>query len=142
MPVHTHTQPLLTYLFFSIPLSCFLLVTFITSRNVKYIFPSYLFIICYKIRNLIWFTISSPVVGMEEVLNIRGIYILLIYILRNLRAGQEATVRTGHRTTDWFQLGKEFVKVVYCHPAYLYTLQSISHEMLAWMKHKWESRLP
>ena len=45
-------------------------------------------------------------VGKEEVLNISGIYILLIYILRNLRAGQEATVRTGHRTTDWFQTGK------------------------------------
>ena len=45
-------------------------------------------------------------VGKEEVLNISGIYILLIYILRNRRAGQEATVRTGHRTTDWFQTGK------------------------------------
>ena len=40
-------------------------------------------------------------------------------LLRNLYAGQEATVRTGHGTTDWFQLGKEYVKVVYCHPAYL-----------------------
>ena len=30
----------------------------------------------------------------------------LIYLLRNLYAGQEATVRTGHRTTDWFQIGK------------------------------------
>ena len=28
-------------------------------------------------------------------------------LLRNLHAGQEATVRTGHRTTDWFQVGKE-----------------------------------
>ena len=32
---------------------------------------------------------------------------------------QEATVRTGHGTTDWFQIGKEYVKGVYCHPAYL-----------------------
>ena len=31
---------------------------------------------------------------------------LLIYLLRNLYAGQEATVRTGHGTTDWFQIGK------------------------------------
>ena len=31
----------------------------------------------------------------------------LTYLLRNLYAGQEATVRTGHRTTDWFQIGKE-----------------------------------
>ena len=30
----------------------------------------------------------------------------LTCLLRNLNAGQEATVRTGHRTTDWFQLGK------------------------------------
>ena len=30
----------------------------------------------------------------------------LIYLFRNLYAGQEATVRTGHRTTDWFQIGK------------------------------------
>ena len=30
----------------------------------------------------------------------------LTYLMRNLHAGQEATVRTGHRTTDWFQIGK------------------------------------
>ena len=30
----------------------------------------------------------------------------LTYVLRNLYAGQEATVRTGHGTTDWFQIGK------------------------------------
>ena len=30
----------------------------------------------------------------------------LIYCLRNLYAGQETTLRTGHRTTDWFQIGK------------------------------------
>ena len=34
-------------------------------------------------------------------------------------AGQEATVRTGHGTTDWFQIGKEYVQAIYCHPAYL-----------------------
>ena len=33
-------------------------------------------------------------------------------LLRNLYAGQEATVRTGHGTTDWFQIGKEYVKTV------------------------------
>ena len=30
--------------------------------------------------------------------------------------GQEATVRTGHGTTDWFQKEKEYIKAVYCHP--------------------------
>ena len=39
------------------------------------------------------------------------------------------------------KLGKEYVKAVYCHPAYLTYMQSISREMLEWMKHKMESRL-
>ena len=38
--------------------------------------------------------------------------------------------------------GKEYVKAVYCHPAYLTYMQSTSFEMLGWMKHKLESRLP
>ena len=43
----------------------------------------------------------------------------LTWLLRNLYAGQDATVRTGHGTTDWFQIEKECVKAVYCHPTYL-----------------------
>ena len=39
------------------------------------------------------------------------------------------------------KLGKEYVKVVYCHAAYLTYMQSTSCEMLGWMKHKLESRL-
>ena len=38
------------------------------------------------------------------------------------------------------KLGKEYVKVVHCHPAYLTYMQSTSWEMLGWMKHKLESR--
>ena len=38
--------------------------------------------------------------------------------------------------------GKEYVKAVYCHPAYLTYMQSTSREMLGWRKHKLESRLP
>ena len=38
--------------------------------------------------------------------------------------------------------GKEYVKAVYCHPAYLTYMQRISHEMPGWMKHKLETRLP
>ena len=60
-------------------------------------------------------------------------------LLRNLYADQEATVRTGQGTTDWFKTGQ---KIVYCHPAYLTYMQSTSFEMLGWMKHKLESRLP
>ena len=62
-------------------------------------------------------------------------------LLRNLYAGQEATIRTGHGTKDWFRLGKEYVKAVYCHPAYLTSMQSTSCEMPNWMKHKLESGL-
>ena len=40
------------------------------------------------------------------------------------------------------KLGKEYVKYVYCHPAYLTSMQSTSCEMPGWMKHKLESRLP
>ena len=54
--------------------------------------------------------------------------------------GQEATVRPGHGTTDWFQIRKE-VKAVYYHPAYSTYMQSTSLEMLDWRKHKLESRL-
>ena len=40
------------------------------------------------------------------------------------------------------KLGKEYVKAVYCHPAYLTYMQSTSCEMAGWVKHKLESRLP
>ena len=71
----------------------------------------------------------------------RGIPDHLTCLLRNLYAGQQATVRTGHGTTNWFQSGKENIKAVYCHPAYLtYMQSSTSWEMPGWMKHKLESR--
>ena len=38
------------------------------------------------------------------------------------------------------KLGKEYVKAIYCHPAYLTCMQSTSCEMPGWMKHKQESR--
>ena len=40
------------------------------------------------------------------------------------------------------KLGKEYVKAVYCHHAYLTFIQSLSHEMQGWMNHQLESRLP
>ena len=40
------------------------------------------------------------------------------------------------------KLGKEYIKAVYCHPAYLTYMQSTSCEMPGWMNHKLESRLP
>ena len=78
-----------------------------------------------------------------KILQEMGIPNHLICLLRNVYAGQEATVRTEHGTTDWFQIRKEeYVKAVYCHPAYLTYMQSTSCEMPGWMKHKLESRFP
>ena len=55
----------------------------------------------------------------RKILQKMGISDHLTCLLRNLYAGQEATVRTRHGTTDWSHIGKEYVKAVYCHPAYL-----------------------
>ena len=66
----------------------------------------------------VWITINWRI--LKEI----GIPVHLTSLLRNLYAGQEATVRTGHGTTDWFQIGKEYVKAVYCHPVYLTYTQS------------------
>ena len=60
-------------------------------------------------------------------------------LLRNLYAGQEATVRMGHETTDWFQIGKG-VHQGCIFIVYLTYMQNTSLEMLGWMKHKLESR--
>ena len=50
----------------------------------------------------------------------------LTCLLRNLYAVQEATVRTRLETTDLVKIGKEYIKAVYCHPAYLTYIPSTS----------------
>ena len=77
-----------------------------------------------------------------KILKEMGISDHLTCLLRNLYAGQEATVRTGHGITDRFQIGKGVHQGCICHPAYLTYMQSISCEVLGWMKHKLKSRLP
>ena len=76
-----------------------------------------------------------------------GIPDRLTCLLRNLYAGQEATVMQVKKQLDMEQrtgskLGKEYIKAVYYHPAYLTSIQSTSCEVPGWMKHKVESRLP
>ena len=58
-----------------------------------------------------------------------GITDHLTCLLRNQYACQEATVRTGYGTMDWFKSGKQYVKAVYCHPAYLTYMQCTLCEM-------------
>ena len=62
-------------------------------------------------------------------------------LLRNLYAGQEATVRTRHRTTNWFKIGKGVCQGCILSPCLTY-IHSTSWEMLGWKKHKLEPRLP
>ena len=68
---------------------------------------------------------------MWKTLKVMGIPDHLTCFLRYLYAGQEATVKTGYGTMDWFQIGKGvYIKAVYCHPAYLTYMQSTSWETL------------
>ena len=77
-----------------------------------------------------------------KILQEMGIPDHVICLLRNLNAGQEATVRNGHGTTDWFQIGKGVYQSCILSPC-LFNLygQSTSCEMPGWMKHKLKSRL-
>ena len=61
-------------------------------------------------------------------------------LLRNLYVGQEATESDMEQPTG-SKLGKEYVKAVYCHYAYLTYMQSTSCEIPGWVKHKLESGL-
>ena len=63
---------------------------------------------------------------LQKILKEIGVPDHLTHLLRNLYAGQEATVRTRLGTTDWFKIGKKYDKAVYCHPAYLSYMQSTS----------------
>ena len=65
----------------------------------------------------------------------------LTCLLRNLYAGQEQQLKPDMEQQTGGKLGKEYIKAVYCHPAYLTYMQTTSCEMLGWMKHKLESRL-
>ena len=61
-----------------------------------------------------------------KILKEMGIPDHLTCLLRNLYAGQEAAVRTGHGTTDWFQIGKAVCQGCMLSPAYLTYMQSKS----------------
>ena len=78
-----------------------------------------------------------------KILQEMGIPDHLTCLLRNLYAGQEATVRTGHEQQTGSKLGKEYIRAVYCHPAYLTSMQSTSCESWAgwstgWNQDYWE----
>ena len=76
-----------------------------------------------------------------KILKEMGIPDCLAYLLRNLYAGQEATVRLDMEQQTGSKLQKKYIKAVYCHLAYLTYMQSTSCEMPGWMNHKLESIL-
>ena len=80
-------------------------------KNIYFCFTDYVKDFDYVDHNKVW-----------KILKEIGIPDHLTCLLRNLYTGQEATVRTGHGTTDWFVV----IQAVYCHPAYLTYMQSTS----------------
>ena len=73
-----------------------------------------------------------------KILKDMGIPYHFTCLLRNLYAGQEATELDMEQQTG-SKLGKEYVKAVYCHPAYLTYMKSTC-KILGWMNHRLESR--
>ena len=76
-----------------------------------------------------------------KILKEMGIPDHLTRLLRNLYAGQEATVRTGHGTTDWFQIGKGVRQGCILSPCLFNLYAEYIMRTLGWKKHKLESRL-
>ena len=77
-----------------------------------------------------------------EILKEMGIPDHLTYLLRNLYTGQEATVRTGHGTTDWFPIGKGVCQGCILSPCLFNLYAEYIMRNTGWKKHKLESRLP
>ena len=84
-------------------------------KNIYFCFIDYAKAFDYMDHNKLW-----------KILQEMGIPDHLTCLLRNLYAGQEATVRTEQVTTDCSKSGKEYIKAIYCHPAYLTYMQSTS----------------
>ena len=83
----------------------------------------------------VWITINW------EVLKEMGIPDHLTCLLRHLYAGQETTVRTGHGTTDWFQIGKGIRQGCILSPCLFNLYAEYIMRNAGWKKHKLESRL-
>ena len=76
-----------------------------------------------------------------KILKEMGIPEHLIYLLKNMYTGQEAKVRTGHETMDWFQIGKGVGQDCILSPCLLNFYVEYIMQMQGWMRHKLESRL-
>ena len=99
-------------------------------KNIYFCFTDYTKTFDYVNQNKLW-----------KIFQEMGIPDHLTCILRNLYAGQEATLELDIEQQTGSKLGKEYVKAVYCHPGYLTSVRIISCKMPGWMKNKLESRL-
>ena len=79
---------------------------------------------------------------MWKILKEMGISEHLTCLLRNLYAGQEATIRTRHVTKDWFKIGKGVHQGCILSPCLFNFYAEYIMRNAGWMKHKLESRLP
>ena len=77
-----------------------------------------------------------------KILKEMGIPEHLTCLLRNLYVGHEATARTGHGTTDWFQIGKWVHQGCILSPCLFNFCAEYIMRTLGWRKHRLESRLP
>ena len=84
-------------------------------KNIYFCFLDYAKAFDFVDHNKLW-----------QILKVMGIPDHLTCLLRNLYAGQEATVRIGHGTKNWFQIGKGVLKAIYCHPSCLSYMQNTS----------------
>ena len=100
-------------------------------KNIYFCFIDYAKAIDCVDNNTLW-----------KILKEMGIPDHLTCLLRNLYAGQEATLRTGHGTTDWFQIGKGVHQGCILSPCLFNLYAGYIRKMLGWKKHKLESRLP
>ena len=100
-------------------------------KNIYFCFIDYAKAFDYVDHNQLW-----------KILKEMGTPDHLTCLLRNLYAGQEAVVRTGHGTTDWFQIGKGVRQGRILSPCLFNLYAEYIMRNAGWIKHKWESRLP
>ena len=98
-------------------------------KNIRFCFSDYAKAFDCVDHNKLW-----------KILQEKGTTDHLTCLLRNLYAGQEATVRTGHGTTDWFQIGEGVCQGCISSPCLFNLYAEYIMRMLGWRKHKLESR--
>ena len=98
-------------------------------KNIYFCFIDY-------IKAFVWITTNW------KILKEMGIPDHLTCLLRNIMQVKKQQLEPNMEQWTGSKLGKEYIKAVYCHLAYLTSMQSTSWDMLGWMKHKLESRFP